>query len=76
MNAKRASMRSTVRIVLLLALPLGAQVKFGRQQDRIVVQIDGKPYTAFYLAPGGNKPYVWPLSTASGMGVCTAIFRR
>lgn len=34
--------------------------------DRVLVEIDGKPYTTFYLAQGGNKPYLWPLSTASG----------
>jgi len=37
--------------------------------DRILVEIGGKPYTTFYLAPGGNKPYVWPLSTAAGLTV-------
>lgn len=35
----------------------------------ILVEIEGKPYTAFYLAPGGNKPYLYPLSTASGLVV-------
>jgi hypothetical protein len=52
--------------LVVAALPLAAQVTFRRQPDRILVEIDGKPYTSFYLAPGGNKPYVWPLSTASG----------
>ena len=55
--------------VLALALPLAAQVKISRQPDRVLVEIDGRPYTAFYLAPGGNKPYVHPLSTASGIVV-------
>jgi hypothetical protein len=50
-------------------LPLWAQVKFAQEADRIQVEIDGKHYTTFYLAPGGNKPYVYPLSTASGIVV-------
>jgi hypothetical protein len=51
----------------LLALPLAAQVKITQTApDQVAVEIDGKPYTTFHLAPGGNKPYVWPLSTASG----------
>jgi hypothetical protein len=54
---------------LFLALPLSAQVQFTPQADRIQVEIDGRSYTAFYLAPGGNKPYVYPLSTASGIVV-------
>jgi len=33
------------------------------------VEIDGKPYTTFFLAPDGNKPYLYPLSTASGTRV-------
>jgi len=62
-------MRSSVLSALVLALPLCAQVKFTEQAERILVEIDGKPYTTFYLAPGGNKPYVYPLSTASGIVV-------
>jgi hypothetical protein len=62
-------MRLVAFAALLLALPLCAQVKFAEQADRILVEIDGKPYTTFFLAPGGNKPYVYPLSTASGLVV-------
>ena len=53
----------------LLTLPLFAQVKFIEHEDRVQVEIRGKPYTTLYLAPGGNKPYVYPLSTASGIVV-------
>jgi hypothetical protein len=62
-------MRVSAVTLLLVALPLFAQVKFTPQAGRIQVEIDGKPYTTFYLAPGGNKPYVYPLSTASGIVV-------
>ena len=57
------------RALLFLAvfLPLSAQVKFTREPGRILVEIDGKPYSTFFLAPDGNKPYVWPLRTATGL---------
>ena len=55
---------------LAMALPLGAQVKFTRTApDQIKVDIDGKSYTTFYLAVDGQKPYIWPLSTADGLVV-------
>jgi hypothetical protein len=53
-------------VVAALSLSLPAQVRFTHLKDRISVEIDGKPYTAFFLAADGNKPYVWPLRTASG----------
>jgi hypothetical protein len=62
-------MRFSAFTPLFLTLPLCAQVKFTPQADRIQVEIDGKPYTTFYLAPGGNKPYLYPLSSASGIVV-------
>ncbi len=63
-------MRLAFLTAFLLALPLGAQVKITRAApDRIAVEIGGKPYTSFFLAPSGNKPYVYPLSTASGLVV-------
>jgi hypothetical protein len=62
-------MRLSAFMLLFLALPLNAQVKFTPEADRIQVEIDGKPYTTFHLAPSGNKPYVYPLSTASGIVV-------
>jgi len=54
-------------IALLAALPLSAQVKIAKGTDRISVEIDGKPYTDFFLPADGNKPYVYPLRTASGI---------
>jgi hypothetical protein len=61
--------RTAIPIVWLILLPLSGQVRFKQEPDRILVDVDGTPYTAFYLAPGGNKPYVYPLSTASGFVV-------
>ncbi|MFB3825772.1 MAG: PmoA family protein [Bryobacteraceae bacterium] len=63
-------MRFVFLATLFLPLPLCAQVKITQAApDRLLVEIDGKPYTTFHLAPGGNKPYVWPLSTATGLVV-------
>jgi hypothetical protein len=54
-------------IVALAALSLNAQVKITRGTDRISVEIDGKPYTDYFVSSDGNKPYVYPLRTASGI---------
>jgi hypothetical protein len=63
------SLLGSAAMFATVVLPLCADVQFKQQADRIEVQIDGKPYTTFYLAPGGNKPYVYPLSTATGVVV-------
>jgi len=66
MNLRAVSMAYAA--LLLMAMPLAAQVKIARANaGRISVEIDGKPYTDFYLAPEGNKPYFYPLRTASGI---------
>jgi len=55
-------------LITLMAIPLAAQVKITRAQSgTIAVEIGGKPYTDFYLAQDGNKPYFYPLRTASGI---------
>jgi hypothetical protein len=60
-------MKLTSFIVLVTALSLNAQVKITRGTDRISIEIDGKPYTDYFLSADGNKPYVYPLRTASGI---------
>lgn len=60
-------MITRLSLALILTLPLCAQVKFTQSKDRISVEIDGTPYTDFFLAPDGHKPYVYPLRTASGL---------
>ncbi|MDQ1474227.1 MAG: hypothetical protein QOJ99_5707 [Bryobacterales bacterium] len=56
----------TLFIVVFAALSLDAQVKITPGTDRISVEIDGQPYTDYFLSADGNKPYVYPLRTASG----------
>ncbi len=60
-------MISKLLYLLISALPLCAQVSFTRESGRIEVKIDGKPYTSFFLSTDGNKPYVYPLRTATGV---------
>jgi hypothetical protein len=54
-------------LAFLLAVPLYAQVDIVQWSDYVVVTIDNKPFTNFFLAPGGNKPYFHPLRTANGV---------
>jgi hypothetical protein len=56
-------------LVIATALSLSAQVKITPEKDRIAVEIDGKPYTTLFLSADGNKPYLYPLRTASGIQV-------
>jgi hypothetical protein len=59
----------TLLVVFLLftALPTWAQVTITQGPEQIAVEIDGKPFTVFYI--GGkdlNRPYLHPLRSASG----------
>ena len=56
-----------VLLFIALTLPLCAQVKITQQgKDKISVEIDGKPFTDFYIGPQTAKPYLHPLRTADG----------
>lgn len=56
--------------VLALSLPLFCQVKITQPgKEKISVEIDGKPFTDFYIGPGTPKPYLHPLRTADGIVV-------
>jgi hypothetical protein len=68
-----ASGLSARHLALLVALsfcaapPVLAQVKLTQGPEQIAVEIDGKPFTVFYI--GGkdlNRPYLHPLRAASG----------
>jgi hypothetical protein len=51
----------------MVALPLAAQVKITQQgSTKVAVEIDGKPFTDFYIGPEAQKPYLHPLRTADG----------
>jgi Methane oxygenase PmoA len=66
---RERQMIRTFFIVLLAAFSMNAQVKITRGTDRISVEIAGTPYTDFFFPIDGNKPYVYPLRTASGIVV-------
>jgi hypothetical protein len=56
-----------VILVIAMTLPLWAQVKITQQgKEKISVEIDGKPFTDFYIGPETAKPYLYPLRTADG----------
>ncbi len=59
-------------LLLLLAaatVPVSAQVNISAGPDKVAVEIDGKPFTTLFLPVEGNKPYLYPLSTATGVVV-------
>src|SRR5260370_17219048 len=65
-------MKSAICLVLLVALPMCAQVKVTQHSDRISIEIDGKPFTDFFIGAETSKPYLHPLRAASGKGVTRA----
>ena len=49
------------------AVPAWAQVKVSQSPEQIAVEINGKPFTVFYIAGKDlNRPYLHPLRSASG----------
>lgn len=81
-------MKRTIRAVAAVlagALALSAQVKIEQQgPNKITIQIQGKPYSTFYIAgsdpsyPGADKsldgaelmkPFLWPILAPSGIAV-------
>jgi hypothetical protein len=52
---------------ILLLLPVAAQVRIAEHGvERISVEIDGRPFTDFFIGPETNKPYLHPLRSVSG----------
>jgi hypothetical protein len=61
--------RLALVVVLLLcsALPAWGQVELTQTPEQIAVEIDGKPFTVFYISGKDlNRPYLHPLRSASG----------
>jgi hypothetical protein len=56
---------ATALLLSVLALP--AQVKITPGPEKISIEINGKPFTDFYIAGSQvSKPYLWPLRAATG----------
>jgi len=54
--------------------PARSQVKVTPQGDKVAVEIDGKPFTTFYMSGEAfgakvTKPYLWPLVAPSGTAI-------
>jgi hypothetical protein len=53
-----------------LSVPLWAQVKIvPHGVEKVSIEIDGKPFTEFWIGPETRKPYLHPLRAASGVMV-------
>ncbi|MFN3322888.1 MAG: PmoA family protein [Bryobacteraceae bacterium] len=59
-------------LALLTILPATAQVKLTQGTDRILIDIDGKPFSALFIGADTRKPYLHPLRAASGTVVTRA----
>jgi methane monooxygenase PmoA-like len=65
MSAKKLAFAAV--FALSAAWPAAAQVKIAQSAEQIAVEIDGRPFTVFYI--GGkdlNRPYLHPIRAASG----------
>jgi hypothetical protein len=69
-SARGSAIRSLALVVVLCSLPAApcaAQVKLTQGPEQIAVEIDGKPFTVFYIGGANlNRPYLHPLRSASG----------
>src|SRR5436305_10767534 len=66
--------RTILCSAVLLALPLAAQVKLTPAPGKVAIEIDGKPFTDFYMSGEAfgakvTKPYLWPLLAPSGTAI-------
>ena len=63
-------MRSVIALLtaaLCAGAPAFAQVKITSGPEKVTIEIDGKPFSDFYVAgPTVTKPYLWPLRAATG----------
>ncbi len=61
---------SSALAALVLALPAAAQVKITPGPEKVAIEINGKPFSDFYVAGEMvTKPYLWPLRAATGTEV-------
>jgi hypothetical protein len=61
---------SALALILCTAPTAWTQVTFTKGAEQIAVEIDGKPFTVFYVAGANlNRPYLHPLRSATGKTV-------
>ncbi len=56
-------------LLFFLTLPVWGQVHFDVKTDRVLIDIDGKPFSTLYYGEEAHKPFLHPLRTASGKTV-------
>jgi hypothetical protein len=61
----RRALFSSLLLAVCSFSPLSAQVEMKHTADRIIVNIDGQPFTEFFIGAAYNKPYLHPLRSAS-----------
>lgn len=59
----------TAVLMLFASVAVAAEVKVTKVENRYDVELDGKPFTAFYAGGEVPKPFLHPLITASGKRV-------
>jgi hypothetical protein len=69
MTKMRVALLAIVTSFSSLGMPMPgwAQVTITKTSEQLAVEIDGKPFTVFFIGgPNLNRPYLYPLRTASG----------
>src|ERR1700684_3596963 len=59
-------MKHVLTIALLTAFPLSAEVNISQGENKISVNVDGKPFTEFIYGPDAPHPYLYPLRAPDG----------
>src|SRR5260370_41924565 len=64
-------MKFVLSLAVLAALPgaqerIAAQVKVTQGENKVSVEVDGKPYTELFYGPDTMKPYLHPLRASTG----------
>ncbi len=62
-------LRATAVTALCATILAGASVSLERKDQQIDISVDGKPFTVYYFNADVAKPYLMPLTTASGLVV-------
>jgi hypothetical protein len=62
-------MKLVLSLIFLAALPLAGQVKITQGENKVSVDIDGKPFTEFFYGPDVMKPYLYPLRAPDGTNI-------
>jgi len=62
------SLKTSLAFIALVALslPVYGQVRFDKKAEGVLVQVNGKPFTALHFGTQTGKPYLHPLLTISG----------